>query len=397
MSELSDRAIGSALTGIRTLFKFISANDTGLTRSHQVGYYIGKSAVPIIFDTPGERGKNKERDIRIKWQDGSVTDSKAKYYGEKTRNEYRITSFGRGFEFLKHVYTGAALILVQHTTDEYEGFVLSSDDEIEEFQTTFDLAPTDSSILINIEKGKPQKKLEVEINNLVSNLTVEFPSTSDMSRYARSLSYNAKICRAKDPIIIPDKVLLKWTEVEYELFRAIENYRYGDIVRNGFENMDKFIEMANTVLNKRKSRAGKGFEHHLSALFQENSLCFTEQCVTEGNKKPDFIFPSSEAYHDLSFPSEGLVFLGAKTTCKDRWRQILNEADRFSDRIKFLATLQRGISPAQMEEMQAENVVLVVPKEYHKTYPSDPVNYQEKLWSLEKFIQHVRLVQNGQK
>ena len=47
--------------------------------------------------------------------------------------------------------------------------------------------------------------------------------------------------------------------------------------------------------------------------------------------------------------------LAAKTTCKDRRRQVINEADRLRDKPKFLCTLQQGISPAQMDEMQAEN------------------------------------------
>lgn len=394
MSELTDRAINSVISGKRAFYKYISANDTGLTKAHQDGYYIGKKAVPIIFDEPGIKGSNKERRIRIKWQDGTTTDSMAKYYGTGTRNEYRITRFGTGFEFLRHEYTGAFLILVQHTEDEYEGFVLSHDDDIELFQNTFDISPTNSNRLIDAEQ-KPIHKLENEMSSLISGLTVDFPDTSDMSRYARILSYTAKLYKDADAVNIPDKVLLLWTDTEYQLFRAIENDRYGAKVRAGFETMDAFIEMANTVLNKRKSRAGKGFEHHLSALFEANGLQFTEQCVTEGNKKPDFIFPSSEAYSNRLFPDDRLVFLGAKTTCKDRWRQILNEADRFKGRQKFLVTLQQGVSPAQMDEMQEEQVVLVVPERYHNCYPQKPIDYRERLWTVGQFIKYVRSTQDG--
>ena len=396
MSGLTERAISSAIKGKRTFVKYISANDTGLTRSHQVGYYIGKKAVPILFDTPGIKGTNKERAIRISWQDGSVSDSMAKYYGTGTRNEYRVTRFGKGFEFLRHEYTGSMLVLVQHTEDEYEGYVLSSDEDMEEFRAAFDLSPTDSSILIDAERGKPEKKLDAEMSRLISGLMVDFPDTEEMSEYARRLTDFTGLCRPSDPVNIPDRVLLLWTDVEYRLFRAIENERYGPVVRAGFESMDRFVEMANTVLNKRKSRAGKGFEHHLSALFERNGLRFSGQCVTEGNRRPDFIFPSSEAYHDASFPDENLVFLGAKTTCKDRWRQILNEAERFRNRDKFLVTLQQGVSPAQMDEMQEERVILVVPKEYHGRYPEQPFNYRSRLWTLERFIRHVREIQGGQ-
>mgnify|MGYP002868622352 CR=1 FL=1 len=111
-----------------------------------------------------------------------------------------------------------------------------------------------------------------------------------------------------------------------------------------FKSVDEFVSMANQVLNRRKSRAGKSLEHHLAAIFDENHISYTAQAVTEGNKRPDFIFPSEAAYHDLSFPVQKITSLAAKTTCKDRWRQILNEADRLRDGKKYLCTLQQGIS-----------------------------------------------------
>ena len=111
---------------------------------------------------------------------------------------------------------------------------------------------------------------------------------------------------------------------------------------------------------------------------------------SEGNKKPDFIFPSQASYHDMTFPTERLISLAAKTTCKDRWRQVINEADRLRDRPKYLCTLQQGISPAQMDEMQSENVILVVPRQYITSYPADR---QDRIWTLSKFVSYVREVE----
>ena len=105
------------------------------------------------------------------------------------------------------------------------------------------------------------------------------------------------------------------------------------------------------------------------------------------NKKPDFLFPSQAAYHDVTFPTEKLISLAAKTTCKDRWRQIINEADRLKGMPKYLCTLQQGISPAQMDEMQTENIILVVPKPYIQAYPDDR---RERIWTITKFIKFVR-------
>ncbi len=128
-------------------------------------------------------------------------------------------------------------------------------------------------------------------------------------------------------------------------------------------------------------------EHHLSAIFDENKIRYTAQAVTEGNKKPDFLFPSEEAYHDMTSSVENLCTLAAKTTCKDRWRQILNEADRLRDENKYLCTMQQGISSAQMDEMQAEKVILVVPSAYIKTYPKEK---QPRIWTVGKFVDYVK-------
>lgn len=77
--------------------------------------------------------------------------------------------------------------------------------------------------------------------------------------------------------------------------------------------------------------------------------------------------------------------LAAKTTCKDRWRQILNEADRIP--IKHLITLQEGVSEAQYREMRDAGVRLVVPEQVMSSYPDE---VRSSLLSLEGFLAQVR-------
>lgn len=189
----------------------------------------------------------------------------------------------------------------------------------------------------------------------------------------------------------PDKRLIDCISLEYKLFRAIERARYGAMITHGFQSMEDFIIAANQVLNRRKSRAGKSLENHLSAIFDGNAIRYTAQAKTEGNKRLDFVFPSEAAYQDENFSTDKLISLAAKTTCKDRWRQVLSEARRFRDRPKYLCTMQQGMSHAQMDEMQAEQVVLVVPKPLIETYPKD---YRGRIWTLTKFMQYAREVGN---
>ena len=70
----------------------------------------------------------------------------------------------------------------------------------------------------------------------------------------------------------------------------------------------------------------------------------------------------------------------------------MNEADRLRDGKKYLCTLQQGISAMQLEEMEAEGVILVVPKPYIVTYPREK---QSSIWSLSKFVSYVKELEHG--
>lgn len=151
-----------------------------------------------------------------------------------------------------------------------------------------------------------------------------------------------------------------------------------------FDTIDELVACANTLLNRRKSRAGKSLEHHLTEVFRIANLSVDSQVTTEDKKKPDFIF-----LVQFNITTIHLIkinyFLAAKTTCKDRWRQILNEADRIEE--KHLFTLQQGISENQLNEMYKHKVTLVVPRPYINSFPSA---YRNKILSLENFVSMVR-------
>jgi hypothetical protein len=182
-----------------------------------------------------------------------------------------------------------------------------------------------------------------------------------------------------------DKRLLKRIECEFELFRSLEVEHVLPRAQKGFDSVDGFIQFANKVTNRRKSRAGYSLELQAASIFDEEGVQYSHGRSTEGARKPDFIFPSIERYHEPAWPSHQLRMLGAKTTCKDRWRQILNEAARIPK--KHLLTLQEGVSSQQYSEMAEEGVILVVPADRIESYPED---VQPQLKSLENFIGEVR-------
>lgn len=385
MNDLVIKAIDTVLSKEIAYCKFLSANDSGETGGHQSGILISKSARNILF-TDQELQENHilKKHGKIKWQDDFSTGCTFTWY--ESKNELRITGFGRGFSLLRPKYTGALFVMVKESEEDYQGFIFNTDEDIQEFLDSFGLTPAETNRPIELNRVNSEVREKQAIDNFISSLNGEFPSSSEMSSAARMISYQIFMGTRKAGTD-PDSALLQWMEEEYRLFRAIEHSKYGAIVARGFSTVDDFITLANQVLNRRKSRAGRSLEHHLAAIFDEHKIQYAAQAVTEGNKKPDFLFPSEEAYHDVDFAIDKLCMLAAKTTCKDRWRQIINEADRLRGENKYLCTMQQGISGAQMDEMQAEKIILVVPKPYIKTYPKDR---QDRIWTLSRFVDYIR-------
>lgn len=119
-------------------------------------------------------------------------------------------------------------------------------------------------------------------------------------------------------------------------------------------------------------------------------LTFDHSPQSENGKEPDFLFPSQHAYEDPAFPTNRLRMLAVKTTIRDRWRQVLEEADRIHE--KHLLTLQEGVSVSQFRQIREARVRLVVPSGLHSSYPPE---VRPELVTLESFIADIRLLQQG--
>lgn len=228
-------------------------------------------------------------------------------------------------------------------------------------------------------------------------LEPEEPETSDLDvmlhRFGRTLPptrvFSAFARSTLDDISVrddPDAALMLWMEKEEALFRRFERHIVEDRLKAGFVNsagvdVDGFCKFSLSVQNRRKARVGLALENHLEEVFNAQGVRFVRGAKTENKSKPDFLFPGIDEYHDETFLDAHLTMLGVKSTCKDRWRQILPEADRI--RNKHLLTLEPGISENQTAEMQALDVQLVLPRSLHETYrPAQ----QSWLMNLEEFL-----------
>jgi hypothetical protein len=176
---------------------------------------------------------------------------------------------------------------------------------------------------------------------------------------------------------------MTWIELEYHLFRMLERKICQEQITRLFKDIDDFLQTAASIMNRRKSRAGFSLENHVEFLLSKSSIPFDAQPNVDG--KPDFLIPSSAAYQNVKYAENRIIALGVKTTCKDRWRQVLNEATRVKR--KHILTLQPGVSHNQLVEMKKANVCLVVPEKLHSEYPTDT---GIELLTIDQFVQKAK-------
>jgi hypothetical protein len=228
------------------------------------------------------------------------------------------------------------------------------------------------------------------LDSMLEKFDGRFPKTREFSAFARD---TLDKLHPKDD---PDAVLMAWMEREEILFRTLERHLISDRLTKGFAEPDKktvdvdgFVAFSLSVHNRRKSRVGFALENHLEFLFDQCGILYDRGKYTENRSKPDFIFPSIEAYRNQDFAPFKLTMLGVKSTCKDRWRQVLAEARRIEQ--KYLLTIEASISRNQTDEMAAWNVQLVLPKSIHETYT---LQQQSWLMSISEFTSLILQKQN---
>lgn len=230
---------------------------------------------------------------------------------------------------------------------------------------------------LGIETAEPEADL---LDSLIEPFGLKFPTTRVFSDLARS---SLPDVLARDD---PDEAILAWMEREELMFRRLERRIVADRIANGFvgpdgADVDGFLKFSLSVQNTRKSRVGLALENHLEAIFETFNLRYDRGAETENRNKPDFLFPGQTQYLDPAFPASRLTMLGSKSTLKDRWRQVLSEAERIET--KHLLTLSPGLSENQTDEMQAKALQLVVPSRLHETYrPAQ----REWLMNMERFL-----------
>lgn len=373
--------IANATKYKNALLKFITPNNVGTTGSHECGFYLPKAIHGIYTPHAPQKGSNFDHPVTIQWPELLQTQSMVKWYGRGTRSEYRLTGFGKNFPYLKPDQVGNVLVLIAVDLGNFLGYVLETDDDIQAVQDALSVDLSDSWALYS-DKGfhlEPEGGTACIRRSIqaFADLIRGMPTGQEMSFEAQRILQECYSAFAKEEV---DKRLLKCVHTEFDLFKTVEAKVWAPKINKQFETLNSFLEVAQSILQARKSRAGRSLENHAAFIFGQENLPFEVQPRLPGN--PDMIFPSQSSYY--SNP-ESTVVLGIKTTCRDRWRQVLNEAPAISK--KYILTLQPAITRPQLEEMHSANVTLVVPASLHKDYPNDSAI---ELLSVRTFVQRVK-------
>lgn len=388
--------------------KRLAANDTLATHAHQAGPYVPRQFLFSLFpglDRPGEENPRVWFDLFI----DSHADHRrvsAIWYNNRfrggTRNEARLTNFGgQSSALLDPDSTGALTIFAFRQNP--DGSAIDCHVWVCRAPPEEDLAEErmgpvepgryllwspayDTRTDLFAHAARPRSTCHLAPEEIPTAWLTTFPTGADIINKTTELR--------PDTGLDPDERLIRRRQCEYELFLSVEEATELPVIRQGFDSIEAFVARAQSILQRRKARSGRSLELHARNIFLEEGLRegehFSHGTESEPGYRPDFLFPSFECYANPDFPENRLRMLAAKTTCRDRWRQVLDEARRIP--VKHLLTLQEGVSVGQFGQMKEAGIRLVVPAGLVASYPKE---VRDELICLESFIGDVRVLLAG--
>lgn len=225
-----------------------------------------------------------------------------------------------------------------------------------------------------------EEALEAVTNGTLQLLVQKYarmPSPAQLSLKAQQIWLERNPGHTLNPMTLSkpgDAVRTLVSHIEFDLYKEHEvrarganlvNLLLGDgrvptakslvscLVRNfnGF-----YSEMLNAA-QQRKARVGAGFEAHIRALLLASKIPFVEQKVVS-SLRPDFVLPNIELY---KANSPAALVLSAKTTLRERWKQVTMENRGCP---VFLATLDEKVAVSSVKKMKEHEVFLVVPEAF---------------------------------
>ena len=171
-------------------------------------------------------------------------------------------------------------------------------------------------------------------------------------------------------------------------YRFPSNEEFAAFSQSSLMDVDPAHDDPDDVVIEYYDRSYLLFKLYERAVIQHD---YDAQARTENGKKPDFLFPSQAAYEDPAFPETQLRMLASKTSIKDRFRQVADEANRIRD--KHLFTLTPGdVTHPKLAQLDELHIHLVMPKVVKESY-DDLI--QGETMTFSRFIEEVQGLQAG--
>ncbi len=227
------------------------------------------------------------------------------------------------------------------------------------------------------------------------------PNTTELARLAQAAFLKKYGYAEINPFALdyPGDVLRELSRsIEWELFKEFQKReRSVSMVRKVLG--DKPVELSPSFVIKRlideysaidalmlsasqqrKARAGYSYEHHIEAMLLGGRIPFEKQVVIEAKKRPDFVLPSVKF-----MDSDTGLILSAKTTLRERWKQVEREK---GSRNLYLTTVDENIAGNAIEDMASFGVHLVIPESLSKSKETEYAGHSNVL-SFREFCDKV--------
>lgn len=378
--------------------KKLSRNDCRWADSpengHQNGFYVPRQIresdyfPPLLNINPAKAHIFETTLIGIWPTSGQLKTSRAVHYSNKG-TEMHLTRVPKE-EFV--ALAPASILVSGRLRSEISGashwfmVIDSESDQAEWLETILDLDVDfqfglfDPNIILRGNRDEASgliAELEYALKSgTLSNFIAEvccLPTPAQLAAEAQTLYLRNNNLKSLDPWTLAtpgDTLMVISRDIEFSIYKKKERAhraaevlailapskeRLAEAVVNGFAALDATFLSAS---QHRKSRAGRSFEHHISAMLRAGKIPFEEQAVT-GGRRPDFVLPSlSSLENEAKCETEALI-LSAKTTLRERWKQVTLE--NFKSPI-FLGTVDDRISADSINDMKRHGITLVVPE-----------------------------------
>ncbi len=205
--------------------------------------------------------------------------------GSRTRKKTDRLTAGRDFPWLTGDNVGDLLVFIPSGDRQFQAYVLDTEEDIDDIQAALGVEIVGTWGLYDAESVPPEDPSQCvdRLFREYAKTLTDVPSTIDFSQKTLEVLYHC----IKDFGAIPnDDRLLQGLEEEYRLFQMAERLLCQNRINGVFRSVDDFLETAQSILQRRKARAGRSFENHVAHLLTIEKILFSEQPVVDG--RPEF-------------------------------------------------------------------------------------------------------------